>query len=98
MNYLEIIYSNSYHKMEVTLIGLSGLKLTSWKNRINTQDMKKFTHSLIICGGKDACNHPRKQLLKSKKPSEITKAMNEWVESIAHRQILVLPVLPRKLR
>ena len=60
--------------------------------------MKKFTHVLIICGGKVACNHPRKQLLKSKKPTEITKAMNEWVESIAHRQILVLLVLPRELR
>ena len=32
----------------------------------------------IICGGNDASGHRRNELLKSKKPSEITKATKEW--------------------
>ena len=45
-----------------------------------------------MCSGNDACDHARREFLKSKRPSEITKAIKEWVDAIPHQWILILIV------
>ena len=53
-------------------------------------DLQTLTHIVFMCGGNDACDHPIKEFPKLKTPSEITKAMKEWVDAILHQRALVL--------
>ena len=89
VKYLKNSYSNGYHEAEITFIGLSGLRVNCWKDKVNTQYLQKFTHIAIQCGASNACDHPRQEFLKQKRPREIAKAMTEWVDKIPHPRILV---------